>query len=86
MEKLISYPVSIIYGILFFLLLLIFHPVQIICLRLFGYDAHRLSVAVLNWCLMRCTNILGTRYTIDNQHNLPDKTPLIFVANMIYLP
>lgn len=30
---------------------------------------------------MRCTNILGTRYTFNNQHNLPNNRPLIIITN-----
>ena len=81
MPKLLSYPLSIIYSICFGITLLIFHPIQWVCLRFFGYNTHKKSVAILNWFLMRCTNILGTRYTFINQQNIPTNKPLIIVTN-----
>ena len=48
---------------------------------MFGYDAHRRSVSVLNWFLMRCLNILGTRFTFRNSFTIPANRPLIIVTN-----
>ncbi|MEM7382443.1 MAG: lysophospholipid acyltransferase family protein [Bacteroidota bacterium] len=81
MQKLISYPLTVLYFVFFGLCLLVFHPIQWFCLKVFGYDAHKRSVTWLNWCLMRCTNLLGTRYTFRNPHKLPTDRPLIIVAN-----
>ncbi|MGK4566658.1 lysophospholipid acyltransferase family protein [Flavobacterium sp. 3HN19-14] len=81
MEKLISYPVSVIYYFCFSLCLLIFHPIQWICFNVFGYQAHKKSVDYLNFCLLKCTNLLGTRYTIRNRNLIPENVPVIFVAN-----
>lgn len=81
MERIISYPISAIYMVLFGLILLLFHPIQWICLNVFGYEAHRKSVALLNLCLMRATHLLGTRYRFYNKELLPEKGPAIIVAN-----
>lgn len=81
MQKLLSYPLSTLYLICFGLILVIFHPVQWICLNLFGYEAHKKSVSVLNLCLMRCTHLLGTRYRFEPTDEMPEKGPLIIVAN-----
>ena len=81
MQKLIAYPLSVIYLIFFGITLVVFHAIQWICLRLFGYQAHHMSVSILNRCLMWCTFILGTRYTFTNSHKLPTDRPLIIVAN-----
>ena len=48
---------------------------------MFGYDAHKRSVSVLNWFLMRCLNILGTRFTFRNSFTIPANRPLIIVTN-----
>ena len=48
---------------------------------MFGYDAHKRSVSVLNWFLMRCLNILGTRFTFRNSFTIPAHRPLIIVTN-----
>lgn len=81
MLKLLSYPLSIVFYICFGLTLLIFHPIQWICLNLFGYYAHKKSVDSLQFFLMRCTNILGTRYRFENPYNIDKNQPVIIVAN-----
>jgi len=81
MQKLLAYPLTLLYLIAFGLTLLVFHPVQWVCYNFFGYEAHRKSVAVLNLCLMRCTHILGTTYTFDNPHGIPVNRALIIVPN-----
>lgn len=81
MEKLISYPISIIYYLVFGLILCIFHPIQWICLNVFGYQAHKKSVDYLNFFLVRCTHLLGTTYKIENRELAPKGVPVIIVAN-----
>ncbi|WP_431163872.1 lysophospholipid acyltransferase family protein [Flagellimonas beolgyonensis] len=81
MAKMFSYPLTILFFIFFGLALVIFHPIQWICLNLFGYNAHKRSVSILNWCLMGCTRILGTRYSFQNDQNIPTDRPLIIVTN-----
>lgn len=81
MEKILSYPISILYYIVFLLFLIIFHPVQWVCLNVFGYQAHKKSVDILNFFLVRTTHLLGTTYEIGNVDHLPEGVPLIIVAN-----
>lgn len=81
MQKLLAYPLSVLYLIFFGLTLLIFHPIQWLCFNLFGYHAHGVSVALMNLCLMRCTHVLGTTYSFDNPHNIPANKPIIIVLN-----
>lgn len=81
MHKLIAYPLSIVYLISFGLCLLIFHPIQWFCYHVFGYNALKKAVSILNLCLLRCSHILGTRYTFNNPHTIPTGIPLIIVAN-----
>lgn len=81
MHKLLSYPLSAVYLLLFGLTLVVFHPIQWICLHLFGYEAHKRSVSILNRCLMWCTGLLGTRYSFRLPASMPESGPLIIVAN-----
>ena len=81
MEKVISYPISFIAVVLFLVVLLIFHPIQWICLNVFGYQAHKKSVDYLNFCLLRVGHILGTSFKVENRHLIPKNVPVIFVAN-----
>lgn len=81
MEKIISYPISIIYYLIFGLILCVFHVIQWICFNVFGYQAHKKSVDYLNLSLVRCTQILGTTYKIENLEFVPKGVPVIIVAN-----
>lgn len=81
MEKLISYPISVVYYLCFGLCLVVFHPIQWICFNVFGYQAHKKSVDFLNFFLTKCTNILGTRYSFENRDTIPKDVPIIFVSN-----
>jgi 1-acyl-sn-glycerol-3-phosphate acyltransferase len=81
MQKIFSYPISIIYYLCFGLTLVLFHPIQWVCFNIFGYQAHKKSVDFLNLFLVRCTNLLGTTYQFENTENIPNNSPLIFVAN-----
>lgn len=81
MEKILSYPITFVYYLVFLLLLVLFHPIQWICLNVFGYQAHKKSVDILNLGLVRTTHLLGTRYTVTGREKIPDGVPLIIVAN-----
>lgn len=81
MRKLLAYPLTIIYYVFFLLTLIIFHIIQWISFNVFGYKAHKLSVDALQFFLLRCANILGTRFTFNNSYTIPTNKPLIIVAN-----
>jgi len=81
MQKILAYPLSIIYYLLFGIILVVFHVIQWICFNLFGYDAHKRSVDALCFFLVINTYILGTRYKIKGLEKLPTDTPLIITAN-----
>lgn len=81
MQKLLAYPLSIIYVFVFTLTLLIFHPIQWICYNIFGYAIHGKSVALMNLTLMRCSHLLGGTYAFNNKQDLPTDRPLIIVSN-----
>lgn len=81
MQKLIAYPLSVIYYLLFGWTLVFFHALQWVCFNLFGYKAHKWSVDVLSFFLVANTYVLGTRYKITGLDKLPQNTPLIIAAN-----
>ncbi len=76
-----AYPLTVLYLFVFGMTLLIFHPIQWFCFNVFGYQAHKKSVDALQFCLVRCLHILGTRITWNNLHNIPKNKPLIIVSN-----
>ncbi|SDR78401.1 1-acyl-sn-glycerol-3-phosphate acyltransferase [Formosa sp. Hel1_31_208] len=81
MRKLLAYPLTVIYFMVFGMTLLFFHPIQWLCFNVFGYKVHKLSVDALQFSLMRCLNVLGTRFTWDNQFEIPKNQPLLIVSN-----
>jgi 1-acyl-sn-glycerol-3-phosphate acyltransferase len=81
MKKLFGYILSPIAILAFFLVLVIFQPLQWIAYNLWGYTAHKKVVDVLNLCLLRTFNLLGNRVIFINKQNLPVGRPIIFVAN-----
>lgn len=81
MQKLISYPLSIIAILLFFFFLCLFQPIQFVCFRLFGYQAHKKSVDVLNFFLLHVQHVMFSTASVEFEAELPEGRPYIFVAN-----
>lgn len=81
MRKFLGYFLSPIHYLLFGLIITVFHPVQWICLKWGGYDAHKKSVEALNWSLIASYYVLGNTVKFINKQHLPTDRPLIFVAN-----
>lgn len=81
MQKILAYPLSVIYYLLFGTTLVVFHVAQWVSFNLFGYNAHKRTVDVLCFFLVANTYALGTRYKINGLKKLPAETPLIIAAN-----
>lgn len=79
--KFISYIVSSVFALVFFLLLIIFQPLQWLGLKLFGQNGHQNVVNIMNWFLIKSLLILGVRVHVENEQDLPENTTLIFVSN-----
>lgn len=79
--KFLSYILSSIYLLFFGLSLVTSHGIQWICLKLGGQKWHNKSVNLMQFSLMRCQNLLGTRYILKNPHKLNMDQPLIIVSN-----
>jgi 1-acyl-sn-glycerol-3-phosphate acyltransferase len=81
MNKLLGYLFTPIHYILYGLTLLIFHPLQWICLKTGGYSAHKKCVDILNFFLVSTFYFAGARVSFYNKFNLPTNRSIIFVAN-----
>ena len=81
MKKLLDYVLSSVYLLYFGLVLLVFHVLQVGAFHLFGKEAHKKTVDVMNgfiaygWCLT------GSRIRYRQLTNLPTNRPIVFVAN-----
>jgi 1-acyl-sn-glycerol-3-phosphate acyltransferase len=65
----------------FGLLLVIFHGLQWLGLKLGGHDGHSVAVRGLQISLMYCHLILGIRYKMRNKYTLDKDKPVIIVSN-----
>ena len=70
-----------IFFLVFGLILVLFHPIQVIARNVLGPKAHDKTVFALNLCLMRALHILGVRYSFHNFKKLPKDVPLIIISN-----
>jgi len=81
MKKIISYPLSLLFCILFLFLICLFHPIQYICFNVFGYTAHKKSVDLLSFFEMCILSVLVTSSEVEFKAELPEDKPFIFVSN-----
>lgn len=81
LKKALAYPLTVLFYLFFGLLLLIFHPIQVLCLHLGGYHAHKRSVEILNILIIRCFWITGAKVKFEGFEKLPPNRPLIIVSN-----
>ncbi|WP_428328638.1 lysophospholipid acyltransferase family protein [Mucilaginibacter sp.] len=81
MRKFFGYILSPLTIIAFFLVLIIFQPLQWISYRFFGYSAHKKVVDVLNWFLFSTFYLTGNSVVFTNKQHLPIGRPIIFMAN-----
>ena len=81
LPKIISYPFSVLFYLLFGITILVFHPIQWAAFNWFGYTAHKKTVDIFNWTIMRCLHALGTTFHVDINTKVPDNVPIIIVSN-----
>ena len=81
MSKFLGYILTPLFYFFFFGFLCIFHPIQWICYRFFGYKAHKVSVDILNFFLTYSNWSLFNSVTFVNHQDLNTNHPIIFVAN-----
>ena len=67
--------------LVFYLLLVIFQPLQWLSLNVFGKQGHKITVDLLNWCLVKSMLIIGVPIYFENKFKIPENTTIIFAAN-----
>jgi 1-acyl-sn-glycerol-3-phosphate acyltransferase len=83
MKKILDYPLSIIFMLTFGLILLFFHPLQMLSSRI-GYQANARINHAMMWTLMKALHLTGASYKVLNKEilkDLPQDKPLILVSN-----
>lgn len=79
--KFLSYLLSPIFAIVFYAILLIFHPLQWIGLNVFGYNGHKKVVDIMNWVIVKSLLILGVPVRFKNDYTIPENQTIIFASN-----
>jgi len=81
MKKVLGLILTPVFYFAFGLILGIFHPIQVICWNFWGYTAHKRSVEVFNFFLIKSLALLGSRVRFKGFEKLPVNRPLIIVSN-----
>lgn len=81
MKKILSFIFTPVYIVVFVILLLVFHPIQVITRWIWGYPVRKKVVDILNFGLLYSLWILGTRITFRGFEKIPSNRPVIIVAN-----
>jgi len=72
---------TVIFYLLFGLVLVVFHAIQWLCNTLFGYKAHKVSVDYLNFSILASLRVLGTSFQLKTLYKYPKDVPIIVVSN-----
>ena len=81
LQKVLSYPISLVFYLYYFSVIIVFMPIQWLALNLGGYKAYMKSVDLMAFMVMSSLYVLGTRIKFINNQVLPKNVPLIFVSN-----
>jgi 1-acyl-sn-glycerol-3-phosphate acyltransferase len=77
----LGYFLTPLYLCIFGLLLVVFHPIQVLCRHIGGYNAHKKSVEIMNLLIIKGLLILGTRISFRCLEKLPKGRPIILISN-----
>ncbi len=75
------YITTVVFALLFGLIMLIFHPLQMLGLSI-GYKWHKLAVDVMKFCMNQVVVFSGNTISVKNlAGDLPTDKPMIIVSN-----
>lgn len=80
-KKLLSLLLTPVYLIWFGLVLIVFHPIQMITNWIWGYPVRKKVVDVLNYAILYGLRILGAKITFRGLEKIPQGRPVIIVSN-----
>lgn len=82
MKKVLYWIPTGIFLLLFGLLLVIFHGIQVIGYNVFGYQGQRNAIDMMMWILNKMLIVVGSPTTVTNlAGDLPRDRPMILVSN-----
>ncbi|MCW3804202.1 lysophospholipid acyltransferase family protein [Plebeiibacterium marinum] len=81
MNIILGYIFTPLFHLYFGLLLLIFHPIQVIAHHVFGDQARKKVVDILNYHLVYGLRIMGCRIRFNGLEKIPQGRPIIIASN-----
>lgn len=81
MRIILSYLFTPIFHLYYGLMLVLFHPAQVIALHGFGDKSRRKVVDILNYCLIKGLHIMGCSIRFVGLEKIPSGKPIIIVSN-----
>jgi 1-acyl-sn-glycerol-3-phosphate acyltransferase len=80
-KKILGYLLTPVFHIYYGLMLILFHPIMVAALYLFGDQARKKTVDFLNLLLIKGLLIVGCKVKFSGFEKVPAKRPIIIVAN-----
>lgn len=81
MKNILGYLLSSVFWVVYSLLLVIFHLIQVVCRWIGGYQLRKKSVDILNFFLLHSLKIVGACNRFKGLDQLPQNGPFIIVSN-----
>lgn len=81
MKKILGYILTPVFHFYYGAMLVLFHPIQVAALFLFGDQARKKVVDFLNFSLVRGLCMMGCRIKFSGFDKIPDGRPIIIVSN-----
>lgn len=78
--KFLSYILSALFIVTFFLILIVFHPLQWIGLKI-NQNTHQKVVNIMNFLIVKALLILGVPVQFKNEQSIPENKTIIFISN-----
>lgn len=81
MKYFLVFLLTPLFYIVFYAILVVFHPIQVVTLRFFGYQAHKKTVDIMNFLLMGAPFVTGASYQFSNFQAIETDRPVLFISN-----
>jgi 1-acyl-sn-glycerol-3-phosphate acyltransferase len=81
MKRILGYLLTPVFHFYYWLMLLLFHPVQVLARHLYGDAARKKVVDFLNLSLVRGLTLIGSRVKFSGFEKIPANRPVIIVSN-----
>jgi 1-acyl-sn-glycerol-3-phosphate acyltransferase len=81
MKKILDYLLTPIFHLHCGLMILLFYPIQVLALHVFGDKARRRTVDWLNWTMVKGLNLMGCKVKFAGLEKIPENRPIVIVAN-----